>query len=600
MYGMFIGAVAKHRGVKVSATVKAEVTARALLHAKQALAAGMIDRIATLEDTLKRLGAKDVGMSGKPRAQFGAAAATTTGGENGAVAPHLLTARADDVAPDPVADVCPDCDSPLDDEGNCTSCDYTKPEATKPAATPAPTSAKTSSARADGAAAVIGSISPNNRPIEAKEHPVSQSTAAPDGVEVNAAIAAERTRGAGIRALGKKHRVSDDQIEAMVSEGLTLDQASHRILGLVEARSAGSATIHVGDSRELNKPFASLGEQLQAIVAESSLGRDLGLKRDPRLAAATGAGATVGSDGAFAIQSDIAVDLEKLAFETGVLANQCSSTEISANGDGLEVTYIDETSRATGSRWGGVQVYRGAEADVATATKPKFGLWESRLSDMIGLYYATDRLLQDAAALSSVASEAFASEFGFKLDDEIVNGTGGPQCLGILNAPARVSVTKESGQAAATIVAANIQKMWLRMPARWRTTASWFINQEVEAQLQNMQIGLGVAGALVYMPPGGLSGVPYGTIYGRPVVPIEQAAALGTEGDIIFFAPQQYKLIRKGGLQSDMSIHVKFTSNERCFRWIMRVNGAPKLKSAITPYKGSATLSSMVTLATRA
>jgi HK97 family phage major capsid protein len=137
------------------------------------------------------------------------------------------------------------------------------------------------------------------------------------------------------------------------------------------------------------------------------------------------------------------------------------------------------------------------------------------------------------------------------------------------------------------------------MPARWRTSATWFINQNVESQLQNMQIGLGVSGALVYMPPGGLSGVPYGTIFGRPVQPIEQCATLGTVGDIILFAPQQYKLIRKGGLQSDMSIHVKFTSNERTFRWIMRVNGGPKLKTAITPYKGSETLSSMVTLATR-
>ena len=54
--------------------------------------------------------------------------------------------------------------------------------------------------------------------------------------------------------------------------------------------------------------------------------------------------------------------------------------------------YIDETSRANGSRWGGVQVFRGAEADQATAKKPKFGLWERRVTDMIALAYVTERL----------------------------------------------------------------------------------------------------------------------------------------------------------------------------------------------------------------
>jgi signal peptide peptidase SppA len=71
----FVAAVAKHRGKKAS-EVNANFGQGRCFTAKQALAAGMIDRIATLEETLGKLGAKDVGMSGRPPRAFGQAAAT--------------------------------------------------------------------------------------------------------------------------------------------------------------------------------------------------------------------------------------------------------------------------------------------------------------------------------------------------------------------------------------------------------------------------------------------------------------------------------------------------------------------------------------------
>jgi HK97 family phage major capsid protein len=48
------------------------------------------------------------------------------------------------------------------------------------------------------------------------------------------------------------------------------------------------------------------------------------------------------------------------------------------------------------------------------------------------------------------------------LDDAIINGTGAGMPLGVLNAGCLVSVTKESGQKADTIVAENAVKMYHR------------------------------------------------------------------------------------------------------------------------------------------
>ena len=70
-------------------------------------------------------------------------------------------------------------------------------------------------------------------------------------------------------------------------------------------------------------------------------------------------------------------------------------------------------------------------------------------------------------------------------------------------------------------------------------------------------------------------------------------------GDIILADPTGFKLVTKDGTQQAESIHVKFLTNERTFRWVTRVGGRPKLKSALTPYKGTLTLSDHVALAAR-
>jgi HK97 family phage major capsid protein len=141
--------------------------------------------------------------------------------------------------------------------------------------------------------------------------------------------------------------------------------------------------------------------------------------------------------------------------------------------------------------------------------------------------------------------------------------------------------------------------MWARLYAKSRPNAVWFINQDVEPQLFSLGIVIGTGGAPAYMPPGGLSTSPYGTLFGRPVVPIEQCQTLGTVGDILLGDFSQYLLIDKGGMESASSIHVRFVYDESVFRFVYRVDGQPTWNNTLTPYKGSNTLSPFVVLQTR-
>lgn len=345
-------------------------------------------------------------------------------------------------------------------------------------------------------------------------------------------------------------------------------------------------------------PFRSFGEQLQAIYQAEIPGAAI----DPRLkfeAAATGSGTAVPADGGFLIQPDFSTALLSLFHDTGILAPRCMTIPISAPSNSFEAPIIDQTSRADGSRWGGVQVYWNDEGVAATATKPKFGKISMKLAKLNALFYATDELLADASALEAVVSQAFTEEMNYILDDQIINGEGSAKPLGILKANCLVTVAKESNQAAKTIVYENIVKMWAQMWGRSWANAIWIINQDIIPQLSTMTLVVGTGGVPVYLPPGGLSASPYASLMGRPVIPIEQCATLGTLGDIMLVDMSRYLLIEKGGLQADQSMHVRFIQGEQTFRWIKRVNGQPTWASALTPAKGSNDQSPFVALAAR-
>lgn len=381
-----------------------------------------------------------------------------------------------------------------------------------------------------------------------------------------------------------------------------------------QQRPNPTVNTEVHDNRE-DAAFKSFGEQLMAIraVAETR-----GREYDPRLRkfdltdvkvrAASGMQEAVASDGGFLVTTDFAATLSKQAFDTGQLASRTTKIPLSANSNGVKIPYVDETSRATGSRWGGIRGYWTNEATSVTATKPKFGLLELGLNKLAVLAYMTDELLQDSSAAESYVTRAATEEFGFQLDDAIVRGAGAGVPLGILNAGCTVSVAKETSQAAATILYQNVSKMRSRMLPRSFQNAVWFINVDCMPQLEQLSVPIkNVAGTenvggglVVWQPPRGAADPPNGTIFGRPVIPVEQCETVGTVGDIILADLGMYLMSTKGGVMAASSIHVNFLTDETAFRFIMRVDGQPALKSAITPYKGTNSLSAFVTLATRA
>ena len=314
--------------------------------------------------------------------------------------------------------------------------------------------------------------------------------------------------------------------------------------------------------------------------------------------AASGMGELVGSDGGFLVPPTFSNTIfERVYAEQNLLAK---TDQYTSAGNVMVFPRNAETSRATGSRWGGVRAYWREEGSTATVSAPTFGQLRLQLNKLICLARVTDELITDSGtSLETYLTRVFALEIGFASNNAIFRGNGAGQPLGLLNAPCAVTVSKETGQPAATIVPQNIAKMWARRFALGPTgNYVWLTNQDTSPQLNLMTLGIGTAGIAVYLPPGGLSASPYATLMGAPVMEIEFASTLGTVGDIALVDLSQVVSISQG-MQSMTSLHVYFTTDEQAFRTSFRMDAAPWQASALTPFQGTNTQSPIVLLASR-
>lgn len=342
--------------------------------------------------------------------------------------------------------------------------------------------------------------------------------------------------------------------------------------------------------------FRHLGEFAHAVRASGA--GDSGAAQ--RLHAAMNEGA--GSDGGFLVPPQFREAIWTKVMGDDSLISRCDQATVPGNE--LKVPKDEVTP------WGssGLQVYWEGEASQATQSQPVLEALTIRLNKLMGLVRVNDEVLEDASSLDVYLRSRAPAVVAHRINTSIIAGTGAGRPLGILNADCRVTVAKETSQPADTVFHRNILKMWSRMYAPCRSNAVWLINQDVEPQLHQMSfrdIGAYPSTATgvpvpVYIPAGGVSGSPFGSLLGRPVIPVQACKTVGDEGDIILADLSQYLILQKaGGVRTDVSMHLYFDYGQQAYRFVFRIAGQPWWNSTITPENGSATLAPFITLVAR-
>lgn len=308
-----------------------------------------------------------------------------------------------------------------------------------------------------------------------------------------------------------------------------------------------------------------------------------------------------GADGGFAVPPEFRREINQRIMGEDTLLARTDRMVTSSNS---LVLPLDETTP-----WGsnGIQAYWDGEAQQKQQSKLALGQNALRLNKLIALVPVTDELLEDAPAIDGYLRKKVPEVMTSKINTALIRGTGVGQPLGILNSPGLVTVAKSAlaspSQPADSIWYENIVAMYSRMYAPSVFNSVWLVNQSIMPSLLTMQFDTqGDMAIPVYLPPNGAAGAPFGTLLGRPVIPVEAASLLGDAGDIIFADLTQYLTVTKGqDIKTDISIHLFFDYDVTAFRFVFRLTGQPWEKAAIVPQQaGAPTYGRFVTVADRA
>lgn len=376
--------------------------------------------------------------------------------------------------------------------------------------------------------------------------------------------------------------------------------ASHRdFIASVMASSGRHDRSQLNDDRL--KPLAVFDKEDRAAGGELAFMLPLAFT-PPSVRAAAGSDEQGEYDdryGGFAVPKSRSGMLLQVGFEgdptagrTQPIPMQTPSVEIMARTD----------KNHTSSVVGGFTVARRPETVAPSSSRQTLEMVTLKASSLFGLAYATEELLTDSPmSFAAIIDTGFRTQFGAHMLNEKLRGTGGDQYLGILTALAAsslgptISIAKETGQVADTIVSQNVIKMAAR---GWNFGNSiWLANHDTKPQLYTLSITVGTSGTLIYQPSAQM-GFP-DMLLGRPVYYTEYASAIGDQGDLILADFSQFLEGVYQPLQSAESMHVRFVNHERTFKFWLRNAGAPWWRSALTPNKSSSTLSPFVVLDAR-
>lgn len=411
-----------------------------------------------------------------------------------------------------------------------------------------------------------------------------------------------------IDAYGQKQRASDPGIEQQIKDETQRQFADILKNGQIDAinrLNLAPGTDPRARSKHYNAkaPGAKLDQQYQtwadyfgATWAGSNTAESHAARADIKKIQ-NSFGSTVPSDGGFLVPEMLRAELLRVANEMAVVRSRARVVPM----ESLTVPYpmIDSTSNAT-SVYGGVTGYWTEEGGTLVDSAPTFGRIELAAKKLTLYSEIPNELFTDSIiSLQQFMSESYPEALAWFEDCAFTDGNGTGQPLGYLNAPAAVSVAKESGQAAGSIVWENIVKMYARMLPSSMARAVWVANNDTFPELATMALSVGTGGSAVWIGDGGGENTPPMRILGRPVVFTEKVSSVGAPGDINLVDFGYYLIGDRQTMQSQTSTEYKFGNDKTAVRVIERVDGTPWIKSAITPRKGSNTLSPFVKIAQR-
>jgi len=257
----------------------------------------------------------------------------------------------------------------------------------------------------------------------------------------------------------------------------------------------------------------------------------------------------------------------------------------------------DGFDQSGGEYYGGFEMEFLAEEASGTKQTGKTRLIELTAKKGAIFVDVSAELIEDGLGFEAQLEMAIRKSLTLGMDYHLLRGVGSGAPLGVVNSPGTITVNKESGQAADTLVIENVAKMFARMYPAGLNRAVWIASPTLlPSLLTKMVVAVGTGGSMVniFQEDNGQY-----TLYGRPCLFSSSMPVLGDANDIIFTDLTQYAMGLRRQVKLEKSIVPGWTEDLVSYRVLVRFDGQGTWSAAITPRNGDS-LSWCVGLAERA
>lgn len=300
------------------------------------------------------------------------------------------------------------------------------------------------------------------------------------------------------------------------------------------------------------------------------------------------------SAGGFSVPEPLAAQWLDDSIESEIIRSRCTVWPMESAT--RKVPGWDAVNQAGGTLFGGFAMEFIAEEGPGTKQTGKLRMIQLTAKKGAIFVDISNELREDGQGFEAQLDRAMRTSIGYGLDKYFIGGNGAGQPLGLRSDPAKISIAKETGQKADTLVWESLTKMFARMYPAGQQRAIWLANSTTIPQLLTLSLAVGTGGSVIPV----MSQVNgQFTILTRPVVFTSHMPTLGDADDIMFVDLSQYAIGIRREMKLEKSNIPGWTNDLMSYRALLRFDGQGTWNAAITPENG-VTLSWCVGLAERA
>ena len=327
-----------------------------------------------------------------------------------------------------------------------------------------------------------------------------------------------------------QRKLSPEPVQTLGNFSINLQDGMNGVHGGYggASRSAGTPAVMPATGRDyrslfgrktLDKGgFANFNEYLTVLSSG---------KYDARMIQNT-ASTTIPSGGGFSVPEEFAAWLLDASLESEIVRPRATVWPMKS--DTLKVPGWDSSTHSA-SLFGGLVGTWMAELGTASKTYAKMRQIQLNAKKLACYTSASNELVADGVDYENQIQQALVKTLGWYLDYAFIQGSGAGQPLGLINDPALITVDKEDGQDASTIVFENCVKMYARLAPQCMKNAVWIASQTTVPQLLTMSLSVGVGGSAI--TPAVLQSNGQFSLLGKPMLFTEKAPALGSLGQLL-------------------------------------------------------------------